>query len=83
MGSGYSLFDKELYNAPKALVRKVVSKHTNEILSVEDFGEIDTGPHECMTSDKLGIMFWFDSDNLTQMQCSYLYEADCETVIWP
>ena len=83
MGSGYRLFGKELFNASKSLVRKVVAEYSQELLPVEDYIEFDDGPHECLSSDILGIMFWFDSDNLTEMQCSYLFEADNETEIWP
>ena len=83
MGSGYKLFEKELFNATKSLVRKSISTHTNEWLSVEDFTIIEGEPHECMGSDKLGIIFWFDSNNLSEMQCSYLFEPDGNTIIWP
>jgi hypothetical protein len=83
MGSGHSLFERDLFNAPKSLVRKMVSERTSELLAVEDYTTIENEPHECINSDALGIMFWFDSDNLSQMQCSYLFESDNETVIWP
>ncbi len=83
MGSGYTLFDKDLFNAPKRHVRTVVYERTKELLPVEDYTTLDNKPHECINSDALGIMFWFDSDNLSEMQCSYLFEPDNETVIWP
>ncbi len=83
MGSGYTLFGKDLFNAPKSLVRTVVAARTKELLPVEDYSTLDKKPHECINSDALGIMFWFDSNNLSEMQCSYLFESDNETVIWP
>ena len=83
MGSGYRLFDKELFNASKSLVRKVVADHFQELLPVENYIKLENGPHECLSSDALGIMFWLDSDNLSELQCSYLFESDNETKVWP
>jgi len=83
MGSGYKLFNKELFNAPKSLVRKIVIEHFRELMPIEDYTLLENEPHECLNSDELGIMFWFDSDNLSEMQCGYLYESDNETIIWP
>ena len=83
MGSGYTLFGNDLFNAPKKLVRQTVSSNSGELLPTEDYSYIENEPHECLNSDLLGIMFWFDSDNLSEMQCSYLFESDNETVIWP
>lgn len=83
MGSGHKLFNKDLFNAPKSLVRTVVAGQSQELLPVEDYTELDNEPHECLNSNALGIMFWFDSDNMSEMQCSYLFESDNETIIWP
>ncbi len=83
MGSGNKLLGKDLFNAPKSLVRKIVAEQTEELLPSEDHSYIENETHECINSDLLGIMFWFDSNNLSEMQCSYLFESDNETVIWP
>lgn len=83
MGSGYTLYGKDIFNAPKSLVRNLLSGHSNELMVAKDYSIIENEPHECMDSDLLGIMFWFDSGNLSEMQCSYLFESDKETIIWP
>jgi len=38
---------------------------------------------ECLSQDKLGLMLWFDEGQLSKVHCSYLFEADNETIIWP
>ncbi|USD20465.1 hypothetical protein MJO52_15475 [Microbulbifer variabilis] len=82
MGSGYPLFGKDLFNLPKNTVRDFITKVTNEIPKFEDHS-FDSDPHECLDHNSLGIIFWFDSGDLSEMQCSYLFETDNETVKWP
>jgi len=81
MGSGYPLFGKELFGLPLSLVRKFITEQTKEIAKYEDFSTDLDEPHECLTHDGLGITFWFDSGNLSEMQCSFLFESDNETEI--
>lgn len=83
MGSGYTLFGKELYSLPLSVIRKYIVKHTSEIPKSEDWTIEDGATHECLIHDGLGIIFWFDNGYLTQMQCGYLFEPDSETIFWP
>jgi hypothetical protein len=83
MGSGYPLLGKEIFGLPLDLVKKFVAKATREIAKLEDWTWNEEEAHECLQHDGLGILLWFDSGNLSEIQCSYLFEQDNETVIWP
>lgn len=83
MGSGYSLFDKELFSLPLETVKRFLVMQTSEIPKVEDWTFDNEVSHICLDHDGLGIIFWFDDGNLSEMQCSYLFQSDNETVIWP
>lgn len=83
MGSGYPLFGKELFGLPQNIVRSFVAKATKEIPKYEDWTWDEDETHECLDHNGLGILFWFNAGCLSEMQCSYLFEEDNETVIWP
>ena len=83
MGIGYPLFGKELFGATFDKVRKLIVSETGEIPRYEDWSSEELPEHTCLIHDALGIMFWFDFGVLSQMQCSYLFEDDNETVVWP
>lgn len=83
MGPGYSLLGKELFGLPKSTVKRFLVKATSEISKVEDWTWSEDEARECLDHDGLGILFWFDSGNLSEMQCGYLFESDNETIIWP
>ena len=83
MGSGYPLFGRELFGLPRNTVKQFIVKATMEIPKFEDWTWDEEEAHECLRHDGLGILFWFDSGNLSEMQCSYLFESDNETIIWP
>ncbi len=83
MGSGYPLFSKDLFSLSLKFVKSFLSKKVNEIPKYCDHSYLEHSTHECLSFDKLGMLFWFDDDNLSEIQCSYLFEEDNETVIWP
>lgn len=80
---GYKLLGKDLFNEPITTVKNFLSLESSEIPKHEDFTNDDTGSRECVDYDTLGIMLWFKSGNLTEIECSYLFEQDGETEIWP
>ncbi|WHI45257.1 hypothetical protein [Microbulbifer sp. VAAF005] len=83
MGAGYSLFKKQLFGLGVEEVSRLIAKDTGEIAKLEDWSSEELPNHKCLIHDGLGIMFWFDYNYLTQMQCSYLFKADNKTIIWP
>ena len=83
MGSGFTIFGEDLFGLPLDFVRKFIARSTKEIAKLEDWIWNDEETHECLQHDGLGILFWFEDGNLAEMQCSYLFEADNQTVIWP
>lgn len=83
LGSGYPLLGKELFSLPQDTVKNFVAKATREIPKLEDWTWNEEETHKCLQHDGLGILFWFDNGDLSEMQCSYLFESDNETVIWP
>ena len=83
MGGEHTLFNKKIFGKKISAISKLIAQETSEIARYEDWSSEDLPEHECLLHDGLGIMFWFDFKELAQMQCSYLFESDNETVIWP
>ena len=83
LGSGHTLFNKHLFGQELNFLSKLISRETGQIAKYEDWSSEEIPEHECLIHDGLGIMFWFDFKELSQMQCSYLFEVDNETVVWP
>lgn len=51
-------------------------------LEYEDMSTVESPSHELVSSDQLGINFWFDEDTLSEVQWGPLF-ADSETIKWP
>ncbi len=83
MCSGFTLFKKDLFGVPIDIVKKVMSKKINEIPKYKDYSWDRTQPHELLEYDGLSMNLWFDSGNLSEIQFSYLFESDGNTIIWP
>ena len=49
---------------------------------LEDMSTIESPNHILVSSDTLGINFWFDDDHMMEMQISPLFESE-EILIWP
>ena len=83
VGSGYPLFGKELFNMPLSFVNRFVSKATGEIPKYEDWTSDEQNTLECLTHSGLSIIFWFESGNLSKMDCGVFFKSDNETIDWP
>jgi hypothetical protein len=82
-GVGYILFDRDLYGLSRKEVEYLLIGATGEKPKFEDHSLDENAPQWCLDHDGLGMLFWFDSDRLTEIQCGYLFESDSETVKWP
>ena len=82
-GSGYSLLGRVLFGLPLEQVRELIVNATQEEATFQDYSYSPDETHHCLDHDGLGILFWFDADQLSEMQCGYLFESDNETVVWP
>ena len=80
---GYQLWGKDVFGISRDEMESMLLKVTGEQPIFEDYSTDDLEPHWCLIHDRTQIMFWFDSDKLSEMQCSYFFEDDDETVIWP
>lgn len=82
-GAGYPLLGKDVFGLPLEQVREFIVNATQETPTIVDYTCLPDETHHCLEHDGLGILFWFDADKLSEMQCGYLFEDDNETVIWP
>jgi len=82
-GHDFRLFGQKLFDKPMNLVKSFVSKIGHEIPKHEDFTIDDSDPRICLDYDTLGMLFWFGSGKLTEIDCRYFFEEDGETEIWP
>ena len=82
-GFGYYLFGDDLFGESIDFVKKLCKKVTGKPLIYEDY-TIDEGyPYECLDCGELEMLFWFDCGKLSELQFSYFFEEDGNTVIWP
>ncbi len=51
-------------------------------IEYEYMGTIENPTHELISSDTLGINFWFDDEKLSEIQISPIF-IDNETIKWP
>jgi hypothetical protein len=51
-------------------------------LEYEDCSSEESPSHELLSSDSLGMNFWFDEDQLSEIQWGPLF-VDDETIDWP
>ena len=65
----------------KELIEKL-NAHKITDLEAEDWASAESPTHELLSSESLGINFWFDEDKLSEVQWSPLF-LDDETVNWP
>lgn len=66
---------------------KMQLKHKLNDLDIQDWEHeelpLDEAPtHELLSSDQLGINFWFDEDAVTEVQWGPLFTNE-DTIIWP
>ena len=82
-GPNILVFDRDLFGLAKADVISFITSVSNKIGNEEDFTFDEERSLECIDYDGLGILLWFKSGNLCKIECSYLFESNNETVIWP
>lgn len=82
-GTGFTLQDRDLFAQPIGEVRKFLDPYTSEPPDHEVYIEAIDQRCECLEYNELGMMVWFELGALSDMQCSYLFESDGETIIWP
>ena len=82
-GSGYPIFKKDIFGLSLKSVKVFLAKNTSEIPEYEEHINNNTELTESLNYNSMGILIWFESGSLTEMQCSYLFEPDNETIIWP
>lgn len=80
---GHPIYGRDVFGMSRAEVELLLLQSTGDAPIFEDFSIEGLAPHFCLTHDKSGITFWFESDRLNEMQCGYLFEDDDNTVIWP
>ena len=80
---GYKLFGRDLIGLPLAIVRSFMSKQLSEIPKYEDWSSEESPNHVLLDYDSLGMLLWFNDDLLDEIQCSYLFFEDDQTVKWP
>jgi hypothetical protein len=81
--SGHLLYGRDLIGLPMAFVKSIISKKVSEIPKYKNWSHENALNHISLDYDKLGLCFWFDNDLLDEIQCSYLFHEDGDTVIWP
>lgn len=59
-----------------------LAEHGTDDLEYEDWSSEESPAHELLASDSLGINFWFDENELSEIQWGPLF-LDEETIIWP
>lgn len=82
-GPGYYLLENDLFGKSIEFVKTLCKKVTKQQLILEDYTIQEGEPHECLNCDELEILFWFDCGKLSEIQFSYFFEEDGNTVIWP
>jgi len=82
-GKEHLLFSKDILGYTIDQAKKFISGITTELAIYEDctWGKEETS--ELLHLEGLGLMLWFKSGVLDELVCSYLFENDNETVIWP
>lgn len=63
------------------LIDKLKEKKVND-LQFEEWTTIESQSHELLSSESLGMNFWFDENILTEVQWGPLF-LDDETINWP
>jgi len=80
---GHTLFGRDLIGLPVEIVKSFISKEASEVPKFKDWSYEDVLNHISLDYDNLGLSFWFDDNLLDEIQCSYLFFEDGNTVKWP
>jgi len=82
-GPNHLLFGKDLFDLSLSDINRFIAIKTKEIAINEDYSCRENESFECLDHESLAIIFWFKNKRLTKMDCTYFFEPDNETVIWP
>ena len=80
--NAYNLFDFIPIGLSIDKIKEQLKKHGVNDLIYEDWSNVESPLHELLSSEKLGINFWFDEEKCNEIQCSPLY-IDENTIDWP
>jgi len=83
MGDDHTLFNQPVLGQRLERISRLIALETGKIAKYEDYSSTENPEYECLIHNSLGIIFWFSHKQLTHLQCSYLFEADNNTIIWP
>lgn len=64
-------------------VKSFMSKQVGEVPKYEDWSSIESPDHILLDYDSLGLFLWFNDEILDEIQFSYLFYEDGNTVKWP
>ena len=78
----YTLFEKSLIGLSKEEVATELKGVEVTDLVLEDIEAIEESSNELLSSEKLGINFWFDQDVLSEIQWGPKFNED-ESIVWP
>lgn len=80
---GHTLFGRDLFGLPVETVKSFISKEASEVPKFKDWSCDDVLNHISLDYNKLGLTFWFDDEILDEIQCSYIFLDDDNTINWP
>lgn len=82
-GPNYTLFEEEVFGTEKMEMIALLKETTGSEGVWEDHAYEESPTHACLDHDETALMIWFDLNRVTEVQCSYRFESDNETIIWP
>jgi len=80
---GFTLFGRDLISVPLEAVRSFMSKQASEIPKHEDWSSEKSPNHILLDYDSIGLFLWFNYDILDEIQFSYRFLPDNNTIDWP
>ena len=81
--AGYNLFGKDLFDLSRNELVEFISSISKEKMTYDESLSESDGFGYNLDHDGLGLVFWFKSNRVSAIQCSYLYESEDGTVAWP
>jgi len=81
--NGHKIYGRDIVGLPINAVKFFMSKQADELPKYEDWSSVESPKHVLLDYDSLGLFLWFNDEVLDEIQFSYLFCADGNTVIWP
>ncbi|NRB40739.1 MAG: hypothetical protein HRU20_20095 [Pseudomonadales bacterium] len=82
-GKGHSLAGQDIFGFNIKWAKKFITDNFSYEIIYEDCTWNKPETSELLSIDKLGLSLWFTSGFLSEIICTYLFEDDNETIIWP